>query len=356
MIAQLLKERNLPDVLGLGGASKENWAAYRQKLVEMLALNEFGVTPQKPDKVVGEVIKVEGGDAFAGKATQWTLRIGFDTPQGFYSFPVIMVLPNAVKKAPVFVHIAFRPEVPNSYLPAEEIVDAGVGFVNIGYNDVTLDVDDGYASGIAAKYPRKEGDKTAWGKIGMWAFAASRVLDYLLTRDDVDADRVAVIGHSRLGKTALWCAAQDERFCMAVSNDSGCTGAALSRGKVGERVARINAAFPHWFSDAYKDYGDREDEMPFDQHFLLAAIAPRMLCVASAEQDQWADPVSEFLSCCAASPAYEMVCGSGFVGPDSIPSVPSEYMQGRITYHVRPGNHFLSRYDWAQFLKYFNAN
>ena len=193
-------------------------------------------------------------------------------------------------------------------------------------------------------YPIDE--KTGWGTIGMWAFAASRVLDYLETRSDVDAQRACVTGHSRLGKTALWCAAQDERFTMAVSNDSGCSGAAISRGKVGESIERITRVFPYWFCGNYRAWADREYEAPFDQHMLLSLIAPRRLYVCSAIEDTWADPESEFLACVAASPAWTVQRVPGLITPDAMPAVNQPLMEGGVCYHVRTGTHFHSRTDW----------
>ena len=162
----------------------------------------------------------------------------------------------------------------------------------MNYNDVTRDTEDNFESGIAKMYPRRN-DGTDWGKIGMWAFAASRMMDYIQTLPEIDRQRVYVAGHSRLGKTAIWCGVQDERFAGVVSNDSGCSGAAVTRGKKGEHVVHITKNFPFWFCKNYQKYIENEENMPFDQHQLLALVAPRPLCVGSATEDEWADPQSE---------------------------------------------------------------
>ncbi|MBR3504696.1 MAG: acetylxylan esterase [Clostridia bacterium] len=344
MLKEKLAARGLPALLEMNDErpvkTPEAWRKRRAELLDMLGREEFGFTPAAPEKVTGEIEKSQ--DAFANKAVQQTVRLSFDTPGGPFSFPITLVAPKAVKPAPVFVAVSFRPEVPDAYLPAEEIIDHGFAIANIFYKDVT---DDGPAcDGLAALYPRDE--KTGWGKIGMWAFAASRALDYLETREDIDACRACVIGHSRLGKTALWCGAQDERFSMVVSNDSGCAGAAVSRGKAGESVDRIAGVFPYWFCGNYQAWRGREAEAPFDQHMLLALVAPRKLYVNSAEEDTWADPESEFLGCVAASEAWTIQRVPGLVAPDEMPRVGEPLMDGGVCYHVRAGSHFLSRTDW----------
>ena len=201
---------------------------------------------------------------------------------------------------------------------------------------------------------RRKYDGTDWGKISMWAWGASRVLDYLLTRSEVDSENVAVIGHSRLGKTALWCAAQDERFRFAFSNDSGCAGAALERIKHenAETIESITRVLPYWFCENYHRYAKNVESMPFDQHFLLGAIAPRFLCVGSASLDAWADPYSEQLCCCEASQAWEVNGHMGFVGPKESAHIGDSFHEGNIGYHLRDGIHFLGRTDWLQYMAF----
>ena len=358
MIREELAARNLPELFRMRDGSTvtaENWPARRAELLDLLSSEEYGYTPEAPESVRVTVEKRDD-KAFEGKAFQETIRVAFDTPNGEFSFPFELVVPYSDKKVPLFVQINFRPEVPDKYQPTEEILDNGFAIASFWYLDVTSDdaMDGDYdpeadehrfrnwfRDGIAWMYPRDEA--TGWGKIGMWAFAASRVLDALWDRPEIDRERVAVCGHSRLGKTALWCAAQDERFAMAISNDSGCSGAAITREKRGERIAEITRNYPYWLCGKYRAYCNLEDETPFDQHFLVAAIAPRAVYIGSAMEDDWADPQSEFLCAAAASDVWEMLGKTGFVTPDEIPTGDCILDDGTVAYQVRPGTHFFSR-------------
>lgn len=203
----------LPSLCILNDASPvrtpDDWRARRRELIGILSREEYGFTPAAPDSIRAEVLSSERG--LAGKATLSRVKLSFDTPGGEFSFPIDLTVPEGRERVPAFVNICFRPDIPDRYLPIEEIIDRGYAVASFYYKDVT---DDGPAlDGLAAMYPIDP--DTGWGKLGMWAFAASRVMDYLETLPCIDQSRVAVTRHSRLGKTALWCAAQDERFSMA---------------------------------------------------------------------------------------------------------------------------------------------
>ena len=234
--------------------------------------------------------------------------------------------------------------------PVESLVSRGYGMATAYCGDVFPDRADGRSSSALKSLGRPvEGTlpPDEPGGIATWAWQLSRVLDWLITLPEVDPTRVIVVGHSRLGKTALWAGACDERFAMVVSNDSGCGGAALSRRNFGETVGAITSRFPHWFCPAFATYADRETELPCDQHTLLAMTAPRPLYVASAVDDRWADPRGEFLACVAAEPAWKLF-GLDGLGTREYPAIDTPVGHS-IGYHVRTGRHDLLPYDWQQF-------
>lgn len=361
MLKKELAQRELLPILKMKDGQECTpalWPQRRQELIDILSENIYGYTPPAPEKVAGTVVATDDV-AYAGKVLQEKIKISFTTPQGEFSFPLHLFTPHAVEKPPVFLHIAFRPDLPDRYSPIEEICDNGFALALFCYHDVTPDsLFADYTAGLAAHYIKdnKRSSATEWGKIGMWAFGASRALDYLKTRDDLDHDKVAVIGHSRLGKTALWCAAQDERFYMAVSNNSGFGGAAIAKHGAGERVADfLRVGSYDWYCEKFQTFLGQEDQLPYDQHFLLAAIAPRLISVGSAELDRGADPRSELLSCLSASQAYELLGEKGLVTPDEFPKPGTHLAEGRIGYHYRSGTHFFSRYDWNRYMEFFRS-
>jgi hypothetical protein len=234
--------------------------------------------------------------------------------------------------------------------PVERMLERGYGMATACCCDFYPDRPDGRGASVLPALGRPvTGDlpDDEPGAIGAWAWGLSRILDWLRTLPEVDRDRVIVVGHSRLGKAALWAGACDERFAMVVSNDSGCAGAALSRRDFGESVAAIARRFPHWFCPAFARFADRESDMPFDQHVLLAMTAPRPLYVASAVEDRWADPRGEFLGAVAAEPAWKLHGLEG-LGTSAWPTLDTPL--GRtIGYHVRTGRHDLVDFDWERF-------
>jgi len=373
----------LPDVLGQARDAKA-WPARRQQILEMYRTEVFGRSPGKP---AGQKFNVEGVDknALGGRAVRKLVTISFgDGPK----LHMLLYLPAGKKAAPVFLGLSFSgnqtvcrdpgiplgeewirdpatkemvkrsaPETSRGRSTGEwqldRILERGYGLATIYYGDIEPDFDGGMKYGVRSVFFRPGQTEPAvdeWAAIGAWAWGLSRAMDYLETDREVDARHVAVFGHSRLGKTALWAGAQDTRFALVISNESGEGGAAISRRDYGERTKDLNTRFPHWFCANFRKYNDREDQMPFDSHFLLALSAPRPLYVASAEGDQWSDPRGEFLGAVHASRVYELL-GKPGIGTDQMPGLNQPIMH-TVAYHVRDGKHDVTAYDWEQYLKF----
>lgn len=355
MFNEQLEKLIFPDVFcftdGRKVTGKEQWAERRKEIQNIICAEEYGFLPPVPINLHWETIYAD--DTFcAGKAELLSVKLTAELQNGKFSFPVNCVLPKTGRPCPAFLHINFRDSVPDKYMPSEELCDNGFAVVSFCYTDVTSD-DGDFTNGLAgAIYKGSEKTADSPGKIALWAWAVMRVMDYMQTLDSIDKKNIAVAGHSRLGKTALLAGALDERFAFIISNDSGCSGAALSRGKTGEKIKDICHTFPYWFCENYKKYVDNEESLPFDQHFLLSLAAPRKLYISSANGDAWADPKSEFLSCVAAGEVYEFLGEIGFIYPDRSPLVNESLHSGSIGYHLREGLHYFSRYDWLRFIEY----
>lgn len=359
-------ELQLPDPLVAQNGERVTSAAVwqttrRPEVLELFRKTVYGRAPVgKPADLKFETFD-SAPDAMDGKATRKQIRISYRGPGGEGAINLVLFTPNGAKQpAPCFLLICNRPAAENidptravksPFWPAEQIVARGYAAAAFFNGDVVPDKYDGFKSGAFAIYDKQPRPADTWGAIAAWAWGASRALDYLVTDPAIDAKRVAVVGHSRGGKTALWAGAEDERFAMVVSNDSGCTGAALARGKQGEHIRDINRGFPHWFNETYKTFADREDELPLDQHELDALIAPRPLYIASASEDNWADPKSEFLAAVHAGPVFALFGLKGLA--DSVMPQPDMPMHGgQIGYHVRTGKHNLTEYDWGCYMDF----
>ncbi|MGG1516943.1 prolyl oligopeptidase family serine peptidase [Paenibacillus oryzisoli] len=341
----------------------EQWQKKRHpEILEQFRQHVYGRAPLgSPHSLRFELVDQSSG-WMDGKALRKKVDITFDGPRGTGIIHLYLFTPvNGGEKVPAFLLICNRdkenmdPErkVKSPFWPAENIVSRGYAAAVFHVEDADPDFDDGFHNGVHGIFdplgiPRPV---DAWGTIAAWAWGASRVMDYFETDPDIDEARVAVVGHSRGGKTSLWCGAQDDRFALVVSNDSGCTGAAITRGKKGETIKDINQRFPHWFCENYKGYNGRDEALPIDQHMLLALMAPRLLYVSSATEDTWADPESEFLACIHADPVYRLFGVPGLEA-DSYPSPEFPLHQGRIGYHLRTGKHDLTPYDWNCFIDF----
>lgn len=360
MLSKIIENLKLPGLLEFADGSKvttvEDWQKRRKEIQELLCNEIYGVLPPKPTSV-SAVLNKANKTAYAGKALEQNITLTVEFDNKSFSFPVNVFIPKLVENPMAIVYIAFRPDLPDRYFPIEEIIDEGFAIATFCYNDIANDKEDNFSEKLAGLL-KKEGERAPndTGKIMMWAWAASRVVDYLETRNDIDHRNIAVMGHSRLGKTALVAGAYDERFTFIFPNDSGCSGDAITRGKEGERIADITKSFPFWFCPNYLKYAGKEEQMPFDQHFLVAAIAPRFVCAGTAIEDKWADPDSQYLSYVAADEVYKFLGKEGFIHPDRLPEAGDIFHEGTIGFHKRTGTHFHSRYDWQRFMDFMKKH
>jgi hypothetical protein len=334
----------------------------RPEILELYRKYVFGRVPETSYEKTFKVVDVDK-NAINGAATLKKIDINITRESKSLVIHLTLFTPNNTKKpAPTFLLINNRgPEntdptrvQKSEFWPVEEVIARGYGIAAFYNADVDRDKFDNFQGGIHELLDKKPRPDDAWGTIAAWAWGASRCLDYLLTDRDVDGDKVAVLGHSRGGKTALWAGAQDERFGMTISNESGCTGAALARRRFGETLTVINGAFPHWFCTNYKKYNDREDDLPVDSHMLLALTAPRPLYVACAEKDLWGDPHGSYLALYHATKVYELF-GLRSDIPEAMPPVGKQVISGRVGYHVREGTHNLLLEDWNRFMNFADS-
>jgi hypothetical protein len=361
----------------------KTWTQRRRR--ELMAVFEdqvYGKTPaEKPATRTGEM--VTDPKALGGKAIRKQVTIYFSPRIDGPQIHLLLYLPSAAKgRVPVFLGLNFggNQTVDNDpgilthdvwvrspddrtkmvLLPpddrtrgadaaswqVEKIIAAGYGLATLYYSDIEPDFPGGTQYSVRSVLPGADN----WGALGAWAWGLSRALDYLQTEHGVDPMRIAVMGHSRLGKAALWAAAQDERFAMAISNESGEGGASLLKRGRGETIDHLNTAFPYWFCTNYKQYTGHPEKLPVDGNELLALIAPRPLYVASAEGDQGSDPKGEFLSAANVGHVYALFGKKG-LGASQMPAVNQPIMHD-VGYHVRAGNHGVTDFDWEQYLAF----
>ncbi len=384
----------LPDPLTTGDgrrvANARDWREVRRpEILELFRSQMYGRRPGPPRELRSRVTSMESR-ALGGTAVRKEVSLYLNTDRELPRMDLLIYLPASRSgPVPAFLGLNFngnhsihpdpgisltrtwmRPsKVEGAVLenratekgrgtlsrrwPVEKIIGRGYALVTAYYGDTDPDDDDEFRNGVHPLFYRPgqtRPDADEWGSIAAWAWGLSRALDYLETDPGVDQHKVALLGHSRLGKTALWAGAEDERFALVISNNSGCGGAALSRRRFGETVARINRVFPHWFCGNFKQYGGREERLPMDQHLLVALMAPRPVYVASAVEDRWADPRGEYLSARHASPVYALLGVPGLPG-DSMPGV-NQPLMGTIGYHIRSGRHDVTDYDWDRYLDF----
>jgi hypothetical protein len=387
----------LPDPLlnndGVFISTSEEWFEKRRpEILQLFETEVYGKAPGFPQKMEFKTILIDTS-ALEGKAIRKEIALVISNQNRSLTLNLLVYLPkNGQSKHPIFLGLNFygnqticndtgisitnnwvnnnkKFEITNNKATettrgirahrwqVKYLLSQGYGLATMYYGDIDPDFNDGFQNGIHSLFNengQRIPEANEWGSIAAWAWGLSRAMDYLVTDSLIDHKKIAVMGHSRLGKTSLWAGAQDGRFAIVISNNSGCGGAALSRRRFGETVERINNSFPHWFCGNFKKYNNNEGILPIDQHLLIGLIAPRPVYVASAEQDNWADPKGEFLSAENAQSVYKLF-GKKDVLSDEIPKV-NNPVGDIIGYHVRSGKHDVTIYDWEQYINFANRH
>lgn len=364
--------------------SRSEWTEKRRgEILDAFRENIYGRSPVERPPVL-EFTPGAPETVFDGLGTRKpvTITYGSDARRGIFTLylyipekprGVFLLINNRAPEIAAKAHLHAPGSPGAEFFPVHDILSRG--YVAASFSNREIAEDDKHKSfngGVfkvfgpqgaldGATYPARPSN--AWSTIAAWAWGASRAIDYFESDPALKDLPVAVLGHSRGGKTALWCGAQDTRVDLTISNSSGSTGAALARGKNGETIAMINKSFPYWFCDNYKRYNNREDSLPVDQHMLLALCAPRLVYVQSSSADAHADPAAEFRSCQLATPVYRLFGLKG-IPSSAKPKNNIPLAEGHIGYHVRadgyegdndPGNggwHSLKAYDWARYMDF----
>jgi hypothetical protein len=355
-VAKLPSHPELPDPLimfnGDKVTNKEQWLEKRRpELKELIQHYMYGYLP--PPRKIEAIVEREDKKFLDGKATlkHVTIAIG---PEA--KFRLQLIVPNNRKgPAPVFLGLSFVDNAAvikeDGVWGVEQTIDRGYALATFHHNNISPDAKES-KDALFLKFGNKGGERGPhdWATIAAWAWGLHRGVDYLLTDKDIDGKRIAVVGHSRLGKTALLAAAFDERIALSIPHQAGCGGTAPSRGKVGESVKQINTNFPHWFNGAFKEFNDQPDRLPFDQHCLVALVAPRPVLFSNAKEDQWANPDGQFQVLVAADPVYRLL-GAGGLDAKTVPEL-GKLVDSKLGYYIRAGKHSMTKDDWKVFLDF----
>lgn len=356
MLEELLLSRNLPPL------------RTREEMMEILQREEYGYLPAKGDFSAGEPQIIEA--RFAGSTCPMDkLPFTVCNEKGSHTFPLYRLMHNDGKKHPVIIYMNFHPLDASFYFPAELIAESQFDVLGFNYKDATSDNFD-FTTGVAPLLGGFPSGPSAPGKIAMWAWTAMRVMDYAETLPTLDTTNAAIAGHSRLGKTALYAGMMDERFKFVLSSDAGCSGDNLAIGGtgrlntedrympgVGESIRAILNNFSYWFCNNYKKYYDGNLPVGFDQHYLLASIAPRYVCVAAENGDPWYDRQSQQLCCLAAGKMWENMGLSGYVHDDRFHETGGDkLLDGHVGFTMRAGSHFMSYRTWMGFMEFIEKH
>ena len=354
--------QNLPPFTS-GPLSLQTWNGQRRNEILELFRNEvYGrIYDESSLSISHRVADVTSG-FMENRATRKIIEIIVKRKEREFIFQLYLFIPNdaAKKPAPVILTIVNRSPSDadpsrrslSPFWPAEMMISRGYAAAAVITHEIAPDYEENFTTRFHRLFPERIVNQPmdAWGAITAWAWGMSRAVDYFETEPCVNAKEIAVAGHSRGGKTSLWCGAQDPRVSLVISSCSGCSGAAITRDKTGEHVKDITDRFPFWFCSNYRKYADREDTMPFDQHLLLGLIAPRPLYLSEKTFDSWCDPRAEFESLKQASKVYE-ICGK----PSPLENMPGPeqgIVSGNLGFHVKSGSHNMDEYDWARYLDF----
>lgn len=340
--------------------NKKDWENIRRaEVLKLFEDNVYGQVPRQFDSIKFSIIN-EDKTSMAGKAHLKEVAIQVFKDGKSATMNLVLFVPNDVPfPVPAFLLINNRSKdnmdptrkIKSDFWPAETVIDSGYAVAAFHVGDLAPDDKDLFINGVLQLYPVQLNADNGMRAIGAWGWGASRTMDYFERDPAIDAKRVVLVGHSRGGKASLWAAAQDQRFAICITNCSGNTGAALSRRQFGERISVINEAFPHWFNTNYKKFNNNENNLPVDQHMLIALIAPRPVYATNASEDLWADPTGTFLALKHAEPVYSLYDLKSML-PLQPPSVDQPIIHGPLAYHNRTGKHNLTLFDWTNFIKF----
>ena len=364
----------LPPILvsaeGLAITTPEAWFQVRRPQILALFGNlVYGVVPQpeSPVRTTFEVVKTDPA-YMGGKATRKDVKIRFENAKGSAEIQILVFTPNGLgKPAPAFLLHSFagtrddghdvsldRPGFTRNGLPLGEFFQRGFGFVVVPQGELVRHNEVEFQKGVHPLFYRTGQSfpkANEWGVIATVSWSASRAMDYLETDRDIDAKRIVAMGHSKMGKATLWTCTQDPRFAMAILAQSGCGGAALWKRNFGENLEKMVTRFPYWLCRNAAKFARNEEDLPVDQHMLIACLAPRPVYVASGSEDLWADPRGEFLSAFHASEVYRLLGREGLTSEAS-PPVGEVLASGSVGYHNRAGGHSVEMFDWLRFLEF----
>ncbi len=368
----------LPDPLVLNNGQPvrdaETWRKLRRPEIVKLYEDEiYGRVPKTAPNVTFETV-LSGEPALDGAAVRKHIVVHFGGGRDGPAVNLAIYLPAKAKgPVPVLLHLVFfsglpgarprtdiAPRTPGNAPrfvevgPVDDIISRGYGYATLRYTEIEGDRAETSLSGVrklALRAGQEEPAADEWGTIAAWAWGASRVLDYFERDSGIDARRVALIGHSRLGKTVLWAGARDPRFAIVFSSCSGEMGASLARRDYGETVDDMAVNFSWQFAGNYRKYIGRWNAMPVDAHMLIALLAPRPVFITGGTKDQWADPHGEFLAEVAAGPVYRLL-GHKDLGATETPPLDRPLVSGDLGFHYHTGGHTITPTDWAAFLEF----